>query len=394
MKEMTLDLIKTEPLIELTRDLVRIPSLSGEEATIAGFLRERLDKIGFSTRIDDHGNLIAKAGEEKKNAKRLMFLGHLDVVSPIKRERWKGDPFEPRIEGSKIYGLGTSDMKAALASFVVASEALFEAGVELSGELQLVFVVEEEVGNGIEYVLQDSGIIPTWAIVGEPSNLELCLGQKYGVVFSLEAEGRLAHFSLSDQHGIDALERMLGIVSDIKRLDLPSHDRLGDSKIVIPTISAEPNEVGFINDTCSVDLYMNLALEDSTSKPAEIMKGKIEDIVKKHEKINKGLKVKTDIFGYLPSFYTSPEDPEAKPLVESILCNSEAIGGQKADLTFYDVNTNAGFLNKHNVAVVGFGPGNVKDIHMPDEHVDIAQLDTAARVYALTAYDLLSSKDQ
>ena len=216
MKQKILDLIKTESLIELTKDLVRIPSLSGEEATIANFLREELDKIGFSPRIDNHGNLIAIAKGGQKNGKRLMFLGHMDVVSPTKREMWEGDPFEPRIEGSKIYGLGTADMKAALASFVIASDALFKAGVELAGELQLVFVVEEERGNGIEYVLKDTGMIPTWAIVGEPSNLQLCLGQKYGVVFSLKAKGRLAHFSLSDRHGIDALERTLEIISDIK----------------------------------------------------------------------------------------------------------------------------------------------------------------------------------
>ena len=51
-----------------------------------------------------------------------------------------------------------------------------------------------------------------------------------------------------------------------------------------------------------------------------------------------------------------------------------------------------GFLSKHNVPVVGFGPGNVKNIHMPEEHIDINQIITATKVYALTAYDLLSFK--
>ena len=82
-------------------------------------------------------------------------------------------------------------MKSALASFLVASEALLKSNVELAGELQLVFVVEEEMGNGIEYVLKDTGMIPTYAIIGEPSNLQICLGSKYGVVFNLKTEGRL-----------------------------------------------------------------------------------------------------------------------------------------------------------------------------------------------------------
>jgi acetylornithine deacetylase/succinyl-diaminopimelate desuccinylase-like protein len=186
---------------------------------------------------------------------------------------------------------------------------------------------------------------------------------------------------------------MLEIVFDIKKLKLPSHEQLGDSTVVIPTISVKPNEVGFINDTCSIGLYMNLALDDSTIKPAEDIKGMIEDIVEKHKKLNKGLNAYVGIFGYLPSFYTSPQDPKAKPLVESILRNSLIVGEKRPKLTYYDVNTNAGFLSRHNVPVVGFGPGNVKNIHMPEEHVDFNQLDTAARVYALTAYDLLSSKD-
>lgn len=387
-----LDAIKPEPLVDLTQELVKIPSLSGEEATIASFLKEKLDTMGFCTRIDDHGNLIAIAGGGRKNVKKLMFLGHLDVVSPIKREMWKKDPFEPRIENSRIYGLGTSDMKAALASFLVASDALFKCNVALAGELQLVFVVEEERGNGIEYVLKDTRMIPTWAIVGEPSKLQLCLGQKYGVVFDLRTEGRLAHFSLSYQHGIDALERMSDIILDIRKLKLPEHEQLGKSTIVIPSISVEPNTVGFINDTCSINLYMNLSLNDSTIKTAQKMEVKIANIIEKHKKINKGLKASVDILGYLPSFYTSPQDPKAKPLVESILRNAHISNGKKPKLTYYDVNTNAGFLTRHNVPVVGFGPGNVKDIHVPEEHIDINQIITATKVYALTAYDLLSFK--
>lgn len=392
MKKGILDSIQTKSLVDLTAELVRIPSLSGEEATIACFLREKLDTIGFYTRIDDHGNLIAIVKGKQKNSSKLMFLGHMDVVSPIKREIWRKDPFEPRIEGSKIYGLGTSDMKAALASFLVASEALIKSNVELAGEIQLVFVVEEERGNGIEYVLDDSSMIPTWAIVGEPSNLELCLGQKYGVVFSLKTEGRLAHFSLSDRHGIDAFEEMLEIIIDIKKLELPSHEQLGNSTIVIPTVSVEPNEVGFINDTCSINLYMNLALNDSSIKPAEKMKGEIDNIIKQHKDLNRGLEADVKIFGYLPSFYTSPEDPKAKPLVESILRNSMILDLERAKLSYYDVNTNAGFLSKHNVPVVGYGPGNVRNIHMPEEHIDINQIVAATKVYALTAYDLLSVK--
>jgi len=392
VKKKILDLISTKSLIDLTADLVRIPSLSGEEGTIASFLKEKLDKIGFCTRIDNHGNLIAIAKGEQKNSKKLMFLGHMDVVSPIRKEKWKKDPFEPRIEDSKIYGLGTSDMKSALASFLVASEALLKSNVELAGELQLVFVVEEEVGNGIEYVLKDTGMIPTYAIVGEPSNLQVCLGQKYGVVFNVTTKGKLAHFSLSNQNGIDSLEKMLEIINQIKKLKLPSHEQLGKSTIVIPMISVEPNEIGFINDTCSISLYMNLALNNSSIKPAEQMKRKIENIVEKQRKMNKGFEANIDIFGYLPSFYTSPEDPKAKPLVESVIRNSSLIKGKKPKLTYYDVNTNAGFLSKHNVPVVGFGPGNVKNIHMPEEHVNINQIITATKVYALTAYDLLSFK--
>jgi len=122
------------------------------------------------------------------------------------------------------------------------------------------------------------------------------------------------------------------------------------------------------------------------------MKTAIEDIMDKHKKMNNGLEAHVDIFGYLPSFYTSPEDPEGKALVESIQRNSFCLEGKEPSLTYYEVNTNAGFLSKHNVPVVGFGPGNVKNIHMPEEYVDINQIIIAAKVYALTAYDLLASK--
>ena len=107
------------PVIELTQQLIRRPSLSPDDAGCQALLIERLQAIGFTVeRMDfaDTQNFWAWRGQ----GETLAFAGHTDVVPPGDADRWINPPFEPTIRDGMLFGRGAADMKGSLAAMVVA----------------------------------------------------------------------------------------------------------------------------------------------------------------------------------------------------------------------------------------------------------------------------------
>ncbi|MER3458654.1 MAG: YgeY family selenium metabolism-linked hydrolase, partial [Chloroflexota bacterium] len=109
----------------------------------------------------------------------LVLSGHLDTVPPG-QSGWTRDPFTPEVVDGRLYGLGAADMKGALAAFIFAAKLLAARGVELNGSLVLAFVVQEEPCEGlaVRVLLEEAGIRPDWVVLGEPSDLQIMLGQR------------------------------------------------------------------------------------------------------------------------------------------------------------------------------------------------------------------------
>ena len=141
-------------LLTLVQDMVRIPSENppGDERDVARLLREKLSEIGFkvqehevaSKRINVEAILRGKGGGHS-----LLFNGHTDVVPAGPRELWKRDPFGADFDGTRIYGRGTADMKGALGSMLIALRALTDIGANLSGDVVVHGVADEEARRRI-----------------------------------------------------------------------------------------------------------------------------------------------------------------------------------------------------------------------------------------------------
>ena len=144
-------------VVELTRELVRIPTINPKFFADPDFNREAelqtsLDGVlsgeGFETnsvgRIPGRPNLIGDwPGSEERS---LLLCGHVDVV-PVERNRWNVDPFGAEIRNGRLYGRGALDMKGGLAACVAAARAIRGAGVKLDGRLSIHSVVDEEAGG-------------------------------------------------------------------------------------------------------------------------------------------------------------------------------------------------------------------------------------------------------
>jgi len=134
------------PVIELTQQLIRRPSLSPDDAGCQALLIARLEAIGFkieTMNIADTLNFWATRGE----GETLAFAGHTDVVPPGDASRWNNPPFEPTIRDGMLFGRGAADMKGSLAAMVVAAERFVAARPHHRGRLAFMITSDEEASG-------------------------------------------------------------------------------------------------------------------------------------------------------------------------------------------------------------------------------------------------------
>jgi len=143
---------RTDEILEFARDLIRCPSVNppGDERAVAELVTSRLRALGIDdvrtlAEVEERPNLIARIHGQGAGPV-LILSGHLDTKPPGDQSAWRTDPWDPVIDGERMVGLGSGDMKAAVAGMVYAAAALKAAG-EFGGELQLVFTADEEAGS-------------------------------------------------------------------------------------------------------------------------------------------------------------------------------------------------------------------------------------------------------
>src|SRR5581483_4753260 len=209
-------------VFELTRRLIEIPSISGAEKAVAEFLADYLSRMGFSVDLQEaeanRPNLYARHGEPQ-----VVMSTHTDTVPPY---------VELREDAQAIYGRGACDAKGIIAAMVKAAEQLLAVGATDFG---LLFVVGEEAGSAGACAANQMANRSRYLINGEPTESRLALGSKGALRAALKATGRAAH-SAYPHLGESAIDKLLDILADLRRLELPTDARLGPSTLNIGII--------------------------------------------------------------------------------------------------------------------------------------------------------------
>lgn len=165
--------MKESEKIQLLSDLISFETVGENETSVADYLAKIFQQYGIKSEkvnyAPNRDNLVVQIGSTEGPV--LAYSGHQDVVHPGNRERRDSDPFKATIKDGKIYGRGTSDMKAGLAAMVIAIIELHEEQVDLNGTLRLLVTVGEEVGElGSEKLRQDGYADDIDALItGEPT---------------------------------------------------------------------------------------------------------------------------------------------------------------------------------------------------------------------------------
>jgi acetylornithine deacetylase len=175
--------------IELLRELVAIPSVSGEEADVAVFVEELARQWGLDVVRDAQGIRIELKGWG--TGPTLALVSHLDVVPP--GAGWTRDPFVPVIEGNRLYGRGSGDAKASVASMLCAARDLAESGGMDAGRLVLLFGCGEETRHTTMAAAAEAAGDIEAAVIGEPTGLDFAIAQRGLMMVDLLAQGDQRH---------------------------------------------------------------------------------------------------------------------------------------------------------------------------------------------------------
>ena len=245
-------------VFELTRALVDIESITNNEERVGLYLRDYLTPL--ATR---YGGAIETIEVEPRRFNIFVQFGaplivtlstHIDTVPPF---------VTSREDETYIWGRGACDTKGIIASMIKAVEGLLEAGERGFG---LLFVVGEERNSAGAYKAAQNPRGSRYIINGEPTENQLALGSKGALRYEVWTSGKMAH-SAYPELGDSAINKLLDVLAEIRRIPLPVDELLGPSTLNIGTLAGgrAPNVIA---DEARADIMIRLVGDPAATKAA------------------------------------------------------------------------------------------------------------------------------
>jgi acetylornithine deacetylase len=239
-------------LFELTKTLIDIPSVSENEKEVGFFLRDYLQKLGWTVELqrvsENQNNVIAYLNETP----RVFFSTHMDTVPPS---------IGASEDDEKIYGRGACDAKGIIASQIFAAEELRRQKVN---DIGLLFTVDEEQGSSGARAANKHRIAAKceFMINGEPTDNDLAIGSKGSLRFLIKTQGKAAH-SAYPEMGESAIEKLLDILTDVRKIEFPNDEFFGETTLNIGLINGGL-KTNVIPPNAEAGLHVRLTTNDKT----------------------------------------------------------------------------------------------------------------------------------
>lgn len=419
-----------ERVIGITQDLVRIKSVNpkfeedaglNNEADVVAYLADRMAAQGMQNEswevFPTRPNLVSTlAGSEERS---LILCGHIDTVPVGEPKNWFVDPFGGEIRDGKIYGRGTVDMKAGVASCVAAIEAIREAGITLDGRVSLHAVVDEEAGGFGAMDAVKRGHLARNAIIAEPSWNKVVAAEGGLEWVRVVIKGRSGHagFRFNDifpqphvsgrrQPAINAIEIAARFLAALKEFEASRcrnsyhplsalglatinpgviHGGMGTGPDGLPAIRTNP---AITPDRVCLDLdFKFLPNETSADVRAEF-----EAFVRAFSDLDPWTRANPlQLEWELGGLHFPPMDtPVDHPLVTSLMKHHVALEGA-GEISGFEAVTDAAHYAGAGVASVVYGASG-DGFHGDNEYVDIASLTRSTKVIAAAILDICGTR--
>ena len=399
-----LSCIDEDELIELTRALIRIPSVvrpddpGATEAMVARHVEVWLTKQGFDLEVQEvapgRPNVVAWLGE-KGAGKSLLLEGHTDVVTEGDPVVWTHPPFEADLVGGRIYGRGAADMKSGLAAAMVAAAAIKRSGVALGGRLVVGALVDEEGDMlGAKHLCTTAiGRELDAAIICEPEQNELCLEQR-GVVWARVAiRGRMAHGAMPEA-GVNPITALGALLHEVPALERRLRRLCRRSPhlrppTVTPTIARAPVQ-GV--EQPNVIPSSARALLDVRLTPGPDEAAVVREIDAACRRAMARCPGSTVEWEPVNGFRLATRVERTEPLARAMVAGVRQATGRRAVFGGVPGSTDGTILRTAlGIPIVTCGPGNRLIPHQVDEYVEITELVDAAKIYVASALNFLQA---
>jgi succinyl-diaminopimelate desuccinylase len=359
-------------------NLVQIPSENppGANLKIIEFLAELAEKEGLAYKrqlVDkekEMENILIAPSEDGFHGRKIVFLAHTDTVPVGDPERWTKDPFGKDREGDILYGRGTTDMKAGATAFLAVIKAIKEIEKPLPIAPVFIGTADEEVlMRGVEKLLiqKDFQKPPEFAVIGEPTGLQLGAAEKGIFQTKIRAKGLAAHGARPDL-GANAIDACYRIIENI-RANMPMEpDQLGAPTMSLGVIQGG-TKINVVADFCEAELdfrfgpsYTPDFLEKLVARACKILKNPCEGA---YEEIHR-----------LPALETQIDHPFIQNLGKEL----ETLG-KEPKITGLTYATDAAIaIPAWEIPFLIFGPGDQEALHIVDEWVSFQETITAAQL--------------
>jgi acetylornithine deacetylase len=403
-------------LLDDLRTLVHTRSITGSEEAVADLLVEMLSEIqgvAVGLILEDPETIRADPdwpGEEmprstlpiviarlgRPGGRRIVLVGHTDVVPPGDPSAWTVDPWAGEVRDGQLYGRGACDMKGGVAAIVAAVRAVSGAGAVdgLMGEVVVAFVPSEEDGGQGMLAAIRAGVTGDMAVITEPSNLDVVVAHAGAITFRLSVPGRAAHAS-QRREGISALDK-LWVLARALEADEARRNAEESDPLMTALGMPYPTIIGIVRggdwastviDRIVADGRYGVRLGQSPSDAEAELRACIaaacaeDPFLRDHP-------ATVEIVG---GRFGSARVPSDHPLPVGLARVAELVTGRHSELLGEPYGADMRLLvNEGRTPTVIFGPGDVRVAHSADERVPLAEVEACARVLATWIVDELA----
>jgi acetylornithine deacetylase/succinyl-diaminopimelate desuccinylase-like protein len=361
------------PAEQYLRDLISMPSITGQEGLVKDYLAGAFGKMGLDVELQkvegDRCNVIGRLGE---GPIKLMLCTHTDVIPALDESLWHSPPFEATMRNGRIYGRGSTDAKGSLAA---AMEAMGKAAKlkKFNGSVALAAVVEEETGRSLGARKLMEKYRPEMGLILEPTGLRVAIAHKGALRPVITVHGQAAHSSSADM-GVNAVSIAGEVLRDLERY------RNRVMNVVDPLLGRSSLEVTMIRggERINVIPVKCHIYVDRRLTSGESVTGAFDDLTRVVERIGEetGARMDVELLCSYPSSSVSEKEPVVS-LIKGVLARH----GLPSAPVGFPAGCDMWTFRANGIPAAVLGPGYIDQAHGVDEYIDREQLKLASDLY-------------
>ena len=385
-----------EDCIEFLQDIVAIPSattVGEEEEEVAKRIRAEMEELGYDDAfVDEFGNVHGVVEGRREGA--VMLNSHIDTVGYGDREQWEYDPYGAEIEDGQMYGLGTADMKCAMAAMVYGGAALANLDLTPEHDVYVTGELMEEVseGHAMKYVTREMDVDWEAVVIGEASEMDVKRGHRGRCELKIELEGASCHAS-APERGVNPLYHASNVIDRIEQLneETNDHDFLGKGTIAATNVEVDTPSNNAVPAAATIYVDRRLTIgEDEETAHAELRDAVEaaseeygEDVDATIETLSFDRPTWTGYEMESKKYYPTWLLEEDHDLVQDTYEVTDAVLDSDVEIRKWTFSTSGNYtMGVAEIPTIGFGPSREEWAHAANERVDVDDVVRACDVYA------------